>query len=138
MLNNALGLGFGAGARTKVHVFIANGTLVAGRTVSLDPAKTGEDRARYVIEGGADDYVVGVALEAATAGSEVRVATAGYLTGVLTDGNVTAGGTLVAAASGALGLFAGTESSRPLGVSFEADSTTTSGGIFLFDLYGLP
>jgi len=139
-LSNGLGL-LGAGKYTKIREFVAGGTLVAGRTVALDIAaagNTGDERAFTVIEGTATDatsaYIVGIALEAATAGQTVRVATAGYVEGALTDGNVTIGLQLISGAGGALVPFAGTELRRPIGVALETDSGTTC-DVFLNELY---
>ena len=142
MTGSGFGL-LGAGRYTKVAEFVAGGTIVAGRTVALDVAGsgvTGDNRCITVIEGTAtvatSNCIVGVALEAATAGQTFRVATAGYVEGVLTDGNVTIGMQLQAAAGGALVPYLNdaTVDARPIGFALETDSSTTC-DVFLFNLW---
>ncbi len=139
-LTNTRGL-LGTGKYTKVRTFKAGGTIVAGRTVALDiVGATGEDRCVEVLEGTAtvatSNCIVGVALEAASAGDDVRVAVAGYVEGVLTDGNVTIGMHLMAAAGGALIPYLNDSAvdARPIGFALETDSGTTC-DVFLFDLF---
>ena len=139
-LSNAKDL-LGAGKYTKIREFTAGGTIVAGRTVALAIAGSGvtdEERAFTVIEGTATDAtssaIVGIALEAAVSGGTVRVATAGYVEGALTDGSVTIGLSLISAAGGALTPYLASETRRPIGIALETDSGTTC-DVFLHDLY---
>jgi len=133
-LTNAKGL-YGVGKDADVRVFISNGAITAGQTVSLDETATGEDRAKKIVQGAADALVIGVALEAATgAGSEVRVCVGGYVEGVKTDGNVAQGNALVAKAAGALGPYANSDTTPILGVALETDDSTPVCDVYLFRL----
>ena len=72
--------------RSQVETFLASGTIAKGDWVNFDTSKTGADRVLYVkvedTSAGAIALgvpVIGVALEAAVAGDQVRVVVAGYV-----------------------------------------------------------
>lgn len=132
-LSNAKGL-LNVGKDAEVRIYIAAGTIVAGRTVAFDETQTDETRARKVVEGAADAFTFGIALEAATAGSEVRVCVGGYVEGALTDGSIVSGSALVAKAGGAVGAYANTDVTPILGVALEADGAGTTADVFLYKL----
>lgn len=68
--------------RSQTETFFAAGAIAAGDWVALDTGKTGADKALNVIAtpaaAGAGN-VVGVALDNASAGGQVRVTVAGYV-----------------------------------------------------------
>lgn len=130
-LSNAKSL-LNVGKAADVRSFIANGVIVAGRTVSFDETKTDESRVNYVVEGAADSLVIGVALEAASAaGVEVRVACGGYVEGALTDGNVASGDALMGGAGGTLIPYTAASLLPIVGVALETD-TGTACDVFIF------
>lgn len=132
MFNHSKGT-YGAGKTTKVVSFTAGGVITAGDHVKMDVSQTDEARALYVVQGGADGLMVGVAItSAAAAGDPVDVAVGGYVEGAKTDGNVTSGISLSAGATGAL--IPNTELlfSRIVGVALETDSGTLC-DVYLFE-----
>lgn len=118
--------------RRQLETFLAGGTIVAGDVVALDKSQTGADRVLYVIQcpnvATGEPLAIGVSLDAAAAGDQVRVVVAGYvadvnctagtiLTGAaLSAGKTAAGQVETAAAGDTAGLFA---------VALEAKSATT-------------
>lgn len=134
--NNLRGGTYTPGKTSKVVTFKAGGVIVAGQTVSLDTAQTGETRAITVVQGGADALFAGIALEAAAAaGVDIRVCVGGYVEGVKTDGNVTSGLALMPGASGALIPYANSAVLPIVGVALETDDGTPVCDIFLHDLF---
>lgn len=90
----------GQSYRTQIETFIAGGTIGAADLVAFDSSKTGYERVLYVVEAGAvatvgNPGVIGVALEAASAGDEVRVVVAGYCESANVDGATVAGSSLI-------------------------------------------
>jgi len=95
--------------------FLAGGTIAAGDTVAFDLSQTAANKAAVVVEAPANagSLVVGVALEAATSGGTVRVATHGYVDSADVETGVVAG----------QGLFVGTTAGRLAGLQNAATST---------------
>lgn len=122
-LSNAKGL-LAVGKVADVRVFTAAGTLVAGQTVAFDESQTGEARCQKVVVGGAEAHVIGIALEAATSGNEVRVIVGGYVEGVTTDGNVASGNALAAGAAGVVLPYTAAMTVPIIGVALETDTGT--------------
>lgn len=87
-------------SRRQVETFLAGGTIAAGDWVSFDTSQSGADKALFVIEAAGvatvgNPNVAGVALEAATAGQQVRVVVAGYVGVASVSGSVVAGSPLI-------------------------------------------
>jgi len=86
--------------RTQSETFLANGTITLGDWVAFDTSKTGSDRALYVIRAAGVATVgsaacIGVALESAVAGGQIRVCVGGYCASANVAGAVVAGSPLV-------------------------------------------
>lgn len=128
-VSNSKSLAITVGKDAIVKTFLAKGTITAGHLVRYDTSQTGEDASRCVVEVTTALSTCGVALESATTGLPVRCLVEGYCTGILTDGNITAGIAVVSGTNGALEVYDGTEAFGPCGVALAADSSTTSGGV---------
>lgn len=129
--NHKLGL-YGVGRTSQVVTFKAGAAIVAGQTVMLDSAQTGEARAEYVVQGTAAN-AIGVAIAAqATVGGEVPVCVGGYCEGVKTDGAVTINLELMPGANGAaIPLTAGSVLA-PFALALETDDATPVCDIYIY------
>jgi len=104
----------------RIKDYIAGGTISAGEHVTYDTSQTGEDRANYVVQGGAGTHFVGIVLEDCVSGDKVRVSEDGYMEGARTDGTATAGALLMTGASGELTIL--TATGTAVCVSLAADT----------------
>jgi hypothetical protein len=120
----------GQSYRTQVETFIAGGTIGAADLVAFDSSKTGHERVLYVVEAGAvatvgNPGVIGVALNAASAGETVQVVVAGYCASANVDGATVAGSALIGpiGTAGRAAIEApGTTTGAVWGVALAADS----------------
>lgn len=121
----------GQSYRTQIETFLAGGTIGAADLVAFDSSKTGEERVLYVIEAGAvatvgNPGVIGVALNAASAGGKVNVVVAGYCAEANVDGATVAGSSLIGpigTAGRAAVEVPGTTTGSVWGVALAADTT---------------
>ena len=119
--------------RRQLETFIAGGTIVAGDVVALDKSQTGADRVLYVIQAPnvatGEPLAIGVSLDAAAAGDQVRVVVAGYVADVnCTAGAIAAGAALSAGktAAGQVETAAAGDTAGLFAVALEAKGATTA------------
>ena len=119
--------------RRQLETFLAGGTIVSGDVVALDKSKAGADRVLYVIQcpnvGTGEPLAIGVSLDAAAAGEQVRVVVAGYVADVnCTAGTIAAGAALSAgkAAAGQVETAAAGDTAGLFAVALEAKGATTA------------
>lgn len=114
--------GSGVGSYAVVREFTAGAAITALNWVGFDLSASGGLRAEKVVQGGANAYTFGVALDSASAaGDVVRVVVRGYVEGALTGGSVTSGSALAAGASGIVANYANTDVLPIIGVALEDD-----------------
>ena len=122
----------------KKHVTLtAAGTITKGQIVSIDTGTTTNGAGMHVVACTTldDELVVGVAVEAASSGDEVKVQVAGMCDEVLTAATLSAG-LLVGCttASKAAQLAAANNTTRPLGICTKAfTSDLNDGEVMIFD-----
>jgi hypothetical protein len=123
MFTNAKSL-YVIGKNTQVRTLKAGVAITAGTAVCLDASQDGEDRIRYVTPSTTSiaTEFVGIALESqTTVGGDVRVAVAGYIEDVETDGNVAAHDSLIAETA-RVKTYANTDTDPIIGVALETDN----------------
>lgn len=93
----ATGQGIDTSNRRQLETFLADGAIAQGAPVMFDIAETADgDKAVKVVEGAADKAMIGIAIEAAAAGAQVRVCLAGICE-ALVKGTNNAGNSAIAA-----------------------------------------
>lgn len=125
--------------RSQNETFYAGGAIAAGDWVSLDTSQTGADKALYVIQTTAaagQGNVVGVALDTAAAGSQVRVTIAGYVASANVVNGTAAGASLTtsgATAGRALTYATGTHTGTgPCGLALTAAGVGNTAETWVF------
>lgn len=125
--------------RSQNETFYAGGAITAGDWVSLDTSQTGADKALYVIQTTAaagQGNVVGVALDTAAAGSQVRVTIAGYVASANVVNGTAAGASLTtsgATAGRALTYATGTHTGTgPCGLALTAAGAGNTAETWVF------
>ena len=134
------GEGVATSNRRQVETFIAAGTIAAGDVVAFDATQTGADRALFVLEAAnvatGNPLAVGVALEAAASGEQIRVVISGYVEGVdCTAGTIGAAGVALSAgktAAGQVDAAAATDLAGCFAVSAEAKGATTANKVAVY------
>lgn len=114
--------------RSQEETFLAGGTIGVGDWVQFDTTATGANRVLTVIEAtGAtatgNPLVMGVALEAAVSGQQVRVCVGGYCEGANVDNAVAAAGVALVVDNTGAGIanaIAAGDTAPACGVSLEA------------------
>ena len=125
--------------RSQNETFYAGGAIAAGDWVSLDTSQTGADKALYVIQTTAaagQGNVVGVALDTAAAGAQVRVTIAGYVASANVTTGTAAGASLTTSgvtAGRALTYATGTHTGTgPCGLALTAAGASNTAETWVF------
>lgn len=125
--------------RSQNETFYAGGAIAAGDWVSLDTSQTGADKALYVIQTTAvagQGNVVGVALDTAAAGAQVRVTIAGYVASANVVNGTAAGASLTTSgvtAGRALTYATGTHTGTgPCGLALTAAGVANTAEAWVF------
>ena len=111
------------GAGAEIVEYTAGGAITAGDVVKMDSGATRSLRSTTVVQGGADNLAIGVALETVASGEAIRVCVGGYIENVACDGGILLGALVAPIAAGEVGAVGA--GFAPVGVVLENEAGGT-------------